>query len=408
MEEDPQVAGQVGGTGMHPRVRMPLAVVEAIQAIGGMTTDVLDPGRLVVGEVHEWRAVREEAVWVGRCRAPAGVQACRRAVRRLRYLVTEHREGGGAELEFNAGSGDYLQLGCVGFANNMVGVEVTHTLTGGTLIRCAAGDKVLSTGAGRGMLSLWINQNEDLDLALTGQLYLHLVQAHMRLLDFVNACPGQGEASARLLLVLRQVSLFRYAAEFMGLGEADVYCALALLLRGATTWLPAHTDPDLPHMVPHYYMAGERKREGVPARGMSLFVAGDRGTAGKEATVVEVCTDAPPGEMYVVGFKPAKQLHWVEDRGSPGARLDRTGLRGIPFNNNWLGQQLCKQAEKGVPVLIRMAPIRPKSRTPISCTVCLNEYGDPAVQPQAWLQHFGACVQAANGKPYVCLACCTT
>jgi len=106
MEEDPQVAGQVGGTGMHPRVKMPLAVVEAIWAIGGMTTDVLDPGRLVVGEVHEWRAVREEAVWVGRCRAPAGVQACRRAVRRLRYLVKEHREGGGAELEFNAGNGD--------------------------------------------------------------------------------------------------------------------------------------------------------------------------------------------------------------------------------------------------------------------------------------------------------------
>jgi hypothetical protein len=72
-------------------------------------------------------------------------------------------------------------------------------------------------------------------------------------------------------------------------------------------------------MMPHFYVAGVGKERGVPAAGSALFVASN-GVGGQ---VAEVDTDAEAGDLLIVGFNPAKQLHWVDSRGGEGIEQTR-------------------------------------------------------------------------------------
>lgn len=128
----------------------------------------------------------------------------------------------------------------------------------------------------------------------------------------------------------------RKEAAGQGAGEAvtwkETRTPLAVNLRACTPWLPGHLDPDVHGLMPHYYLAGRAKQDGLVSRGCALFVAsGQNG-----GQVAEVNTDCGEGELLVVGFSPSEQLHWVEDRGCSKVSVDKTGVRVIPFNNRWL------------------------------------------------------------------------
>lgn len=89
---------------------------------------------------------------------------------------------------------------------------------------------------------------------------------------------------------------------------------------------------------PLLYLPGAGKVEGVSSRGNALFVGSNCGRVekggkgrSKPCLVTRVDTDAAPREMLMVAFSPAEQLHWVEE-GEGEAEVDKTALRGVPFN----------------------------------------------------------------------------
>jgi hypothetical protein len=199
-------------------------------------------------------------------------------------------------------------------------------------------------------------------------------------------------------LVSELASPFRLAAIFLLLDPREIHTPLAINRRACTPWLPAHLDPDVNGLMPHYVLAGTGKQEGLVSRGCSLFV-GSGPTGGQ---IVEVDTDCAEGELLVVGFSPDEQLHWVEDRGCADLSVDKTGVRAIPFNNKWLSAKL-QQASP-----LQLAQLHPRKREDIVCGRCGKMAKCPSQDPGSWIEHFGRSVQVAAGMDFTCFACCST
>ena len=175
--------------------------------------------------------------------------------------------------------------------------------------------------------------------------------------------------------------------------------------------MPAHTDPDEPEKVVHWYMrdtsvASARAPLLPYSAGNQLFVC--TGTTGGNIMSVNTAT-ASADELKAVVWRPSDQLHWTDSH-SGATNLDRMQVRGIPFNNRWIVNALLKEGGSGA--LIRLAPTNPAERNPICCSVCAYVFGSPHRDPSTWMNHFGAAVQASLGEEhcfhgvFVCFDCC--
>ena len=118
--------------------------------------------------------------------------------------------------------------------------------------------------------------------------------------------------------------------------------------------------------------------------------------------VVEFSTAAQPGVLLAGTWTPSKMLHWVGTREEGARRLDSRQIRGIPFTNRWVHH--CLQSASHT--RIRLAPIHPSPRNPITCTCCGHMYVSPHTDPCSWMNHFGAHMQASRNERFVCFDCC--
>ena len=50
-------------------------------------------------------------------------------------------------------------------------------------------------------------------------------------------------------------------------------------------------------------------------------------------------------------------------------------------------------------------PRDPQERPPVTCGVCMREYGSPASDPLCWVQHYGASLCKAAALPFRCYDC---
>jgi hypothetical protein len=377
VQEGVDVSEGEGHTSRLPRVRNPL-------------------NQMLRGDSH-YGAHRRIAfangamVSVCRVRAPPGVERVREAVAKLRSLMQE--KGGSEEPSFNEAEGEYLQLGLRGFPGTRR--MATHRVVG-PAVTPDIGD--YKDGV-CGELTAWMHPNMDLDLESVGIVFHYLVQVHKHGIKFVRA-HGQ-EQTAHDFRAVTPVGL---AAIFLKVNPGLVHAPFSLVLRGCTDWLPAHVDPDVSMLTPHYYVAGAGKSRRVPAAGCAVFVGSER----LGGQVAEVDTDAQEGDLLIVGFNPTKQLHWVDSRG--GAAVDKTGLRVIPYNPSWACEKVLKaMTDPYAPhAYVRLAPLNPKNRNPIRCTYCKRFVGCPTIHPKEWVEHFGCAVQAAAGRRFECISCCET
>ena len=201
--------------------------------------------------------------------------------------------------------------------------------------------------------------------------------------------------------ILTQCSLLYHACVCLGIDPDTVHCPLAGTFRACTTHIPAHYDEDADWPQINYYMRGVK--EGVDERqGCRLFVGSNR-TGG---SWVEVGTDPMEfGTMLLVQFKASQQLHFTESAEGSKGRIEPTFVRHIPFDNKSVTSNLMSgddEKKRGV----RLAPMNPLARQPISCLQCQRQFGCPRTDARNWLHHMCHGVQKAAGRSsFVCRDC---
>ena len=83
--------------------------------------------------------------------------------------------------------------------------------------------------------------------------------------------------------------------------------------------------------------------------------------------------------------------------------INHSFVRSIPFDNHWL---TCVLTKLGVAHGVRLAPLHPIAREPISCSGCGKVAGCPKADPVHWIEHFRSAVQCAANRPgYLCTDC---
>ena len=272
----------------------------------------------------------------------------------------------------------------------------THVVSsGGVVMLCASRNHTCAARS-----TVWVCSHLDIEMASHAAVMGDLVEVHKLLRSvheradpYIASQAREGGERAKYVYC----SLFYYATYFLHVHPDTVYCPIGLLLRGTTMGLPAHLDADEAAVVVHYYVAGH---PAIPQRDMAgndVFVCSGR-TGGK---VVEFSSAAPPGELRAGTWTPSEMLHWVGTR--EGAHtLDPRQIRGIPFTNRWVHH--CLQSQEHTPV--RLAPLHPKARRPVTCTCCARVYASPDVDAVAWMNHFGALIQSSRRRPFICFDCC--
>ena len=249
---------------------------------------------------------------------------------------------------------------------------------------------------------VWVCAHLDTDMASQAAVLGDLVEVHRQLRQVhmhAEACIAAQEREGGERAKYVYCSLFYYAAYFLLIDPDTVYSPIGLLLRGGNAGIPAHLDADEDAVAVHYYVAGQDPV--VPVADMignEVFVCGGR-TGGQ---VVHFSSAAPPDVLVAGTWTPSRMLHWVGSR--DGAHtLDTRQIRGIPFTNRWV--HYCLQAHEHTP--IRLAPLHPKARKPITCTCCKRVFVSPHLNACNWMNHFGASIQKSRGrKGFLCFDCC--
>ena len=192
-------------------------------------------------------------------------------------------------------------------------------------------------------------------------------------------------------------SLLYYAALALGRDPATIICPLAWSFRRTTTSMPAHTDDDADWWTMSYYLSG--LDDGAEElQGNRLFVCS--GQAG--GNILEVSTHCKREDLVMGYWHTANSLHWIGSGRRARQQLSESAVRIIPFDNKFVSSRLLDSRRLRA---VRMCPLAPQPREPIVCTACSLAAGDPAHEPEAWLEHMCYAVQHCSSRPYVCLSC---
>ena len=207
---------------------------------------------------------------------------------------------------------------------------------------------------------------------------------------------------------MQRGSILYFVSVFMCVDPNTVYCPLAFVLRGQTPWMPAHVDPDEPGLpVPHLYLRGLMAAPALGRAGNRLVVFSERDGGQAVTHATEPCV----GEVDVVTFTPTDMLHMVDSAGEEEhAIVDDTQVRVIPFNCKWIADMLLSSGsgaggQREGEVGIRLAPLHPCVREPITCTQCAHMFGSPHANPVTWMNHMGWHMAHAKGGAFVCFDC---
>ena len=170
--------------------------------------------------------------------------------------------------------------------------------------------------------------------------------------------------------------------------------------------MSAHTDPDErgdpnPLPIPHLYFKGL----GEGTAGNRLVVAS--GMSGGQ--VVTQYTMPRRGEVQATVFAPTDQLHFVDSEGcytrGNKSEPDPTQVRVIPFNSKWVAELLLKGKTQPNHVGMRLAPLHPCWRAPVTCNACLQVFSSPSENPVAWINHLGWAIAKNRDCEFVCFDC---
>ena len=253
---------------------------------------------------------------------------------------------------------------------------------------------------------LWMADTMDHDMVQFAALIPYLVHSQVLAKDVLQRAfpmgPGQQEQMGGTREYLAHGSIFFYAAIFLGVHPDTVYMPLSMVVRGQTTWIPAHVDQDETGVpVPHTYFKGL-----LDGTAGNRLVVGSNCKGGKITTMY---TNPRRGEQLVAVFCPTEQLHFVDSEGAytSGSKSvpDPTQVRLIPFNSRWVAACLQNGSKTEGGSGLRLAPLKPIDRQPVQCTACMYRFVSPREKPGTWMNHLGAHIAAARQLPFVCFDC---